>query len=84
MCSRYLNGVILGHVFEMGSPWGEGKGNGEERGGRSVYSQPGIRVDRNRTTAQRRDSKKARREFRNRGRDFQAKGGYQKDWAVHL
>ncbi len=60
------------------------KGMGRKGGGRSVYSQPGIRVDGNRTTAQRRDSKKARREFRNRGRDFQAKGVYQKDWAVHL
>jgi hypothetical protein len=69
----------------MGSRWGKGKGNGEERvGGRSVYSQPGIRVDGNRTTTQRRDSKEVRREFRNRGRNFQAKGGCQKDCAVHL
>jgi hypothetical protein len=30
----------------MGNCWGKGRGNGEERGG-PVYSQPGIRVDRN-------------------------------------
>ncbi len=31
----------------MGNRWGREKGNGEERGGGSVYSQPGIRVDGN-------------------------------------
>jgi hypothetical protein len=44
-------------VFEMGNRWGKAKGDGEEGGGRSVYSQPGTRVDGNRTTMQRRDSK---------------------------
>jgi hypothetical protein len=29
----------------MGNRWGREKGNGEEREGGSVYSQPGIRVD---------------------------------------
>ncbi len=34
--SRYRNVIVGGHVFEMGNRWGRGKGNGEERGGRSV------------------------------------------------
>jgi hypothetical protein len=36
---------------------GEGDKGMGGKGGRSVYSQPGIRVDGNRTTTQRRDSK---------------------------
>ncbi len=55
--SRYRNVVVGGHVFEMGNRWGRGKGKGEEKGGRSLYSQPGIGVDGNCTTTQRRDSK---------------------------
>jgi hypothetical protein len=51
------------------------------KGGRSVYSQPGTREDGNRTTTQRRDSKKVRREFRDGGRDFQARG-LSKDWVM--
>ncbi len=46
-------------MFEMGNRWGKAKGDGEEggEGGRSVYGQPGTRVDGKRTTTQRRDSK---------------------------
>jgi hypothetical protein len=60
--------------------WGTVGEREKGRGGKggSVYSQPGIRVDGNRTTTQRKDSKQVRRKFRNRGRDFQAKGGYQR------
>ncbi len=43
--SRYCNVVVGGHAFEKGNRWGGKKGMGR-KGGRSVYSQPGIRADR--------------------------------------
>jgi hypothetical protein len=43
--------IVEGHIIEMGNRWGAGKENGEGRGRkRSVYKQPGTRVDRGRTT----------------------------------
>jgi hypothetical protein len=54
---RYSNVVVGGHIFEIGNRWGEGKGDGRKRGVRSVHKRPGTRVDGDRTTTQRRDSK---------------------------
>ncbi len=81
--SRYRNVVVGGHVFEMGNRWGKGKGDGEE--GEGVSIQP------TRDQSGRESHHDAKEGFqvsekgsRNRGRDFQANGGYQKDWAMHL
>jgi hypothetical protein len=70
----------------MGSRLGKGKGNGEERGEGEVSIQP-TRGQSGRESHH--DAKEGfqvskKGESRNKGRDFQAKGGYQKDWAVHL
>ncbi len=49
--SRCRDVVLEGRTIELGEPLGAGKGNGEEMGkGRSVYKQPGTRVDEDRTT----------------------------------
>ncbi len=46
MRSQCRDIVVGGHIFEMGHHWGEGKGDGEERGGmRSVHKQTGTGVD---------------------------------------
>jgi hypothetical protein len=61
----------------MGNLWGAGKENGEGRGrGRSVYKQPGTRVDRDRTTHKGGIPSK-QEGFGNRGGIFQAEGDYQ-------
>jgi hypothetical protein len=61
---------------------GKGKrGMGRKGEGGSVYSQPGIRVDRDSRTTQRRDFQVSKgRGPRDKGRDFLAtRGDYQKD-----
>ncbi len=65
---------------------GEGeKGMGRKRGGGSVYSQPGIRADRDsRHNTEEGFQVSKGRVPRDKGRDFQAtKRGYQKDWGMH-
>jgi hypothetical protein len=43
--------VLEGRTIDLGKPLGAGKWNGEGMGrGRSVYKQPGTRVDEDRTT----------------------------------
>jgi hypothetical protein len=61
----------------------EGEKGMGRKGGGSVYSQPGIRADRDRTMTQRRDFQVSKgRVPRDKGRDFQAtRRDYQKDWA---
>jgi hypothetical protein len=65
----------------MGNRWGRGNGNWEEKGGGSVNSQPGIRVDGD----SRHDTEEGFQVSKgripeNKGRDFQAtKGDCQKD-----
>jgi hypothetical protein len=69
--------------LKWGPVGGRGKGNGEhKKGGRSVYSQPGIRVDGSHHDAKEgfQVSKRGGQETRDGG--FPSKVGYQKDWVM--
>jgi hypothetical protein len=49
--SRCRDVVLEGRTIDLGKPWGSGNWNGEGIWrGRSVYKQPGTRVDEHRTT----------------------------------
>jgi hypothetical protein len=63
---------------------GREKRDGEERGGRSVYSQPGIRADRDSRHDTEEGFPSKGRVPKDKGRDFLAtKRDYQKDWGMH-
>jgi hypothetical protein len=67
----------------MGNRWGKGKREWVAWGG-EVSIQPIRDLSGWESHHDAKEGFQVRREFRNRGRDFQAKGGYQKDRAVHL
>jgi hypothetical protein len=68
----------------MGNRWGRGNGNGEEGGGGSVYSQAGIRVDRNSRHDTEEGFQVSKRGVQGLRGGIPSKRGLSKDWGMHL